>query len=107
MEPWSYGDRMRGVPSDPIEIDPDRPNGITGDPQEVVEQPDLSFERVNEARWMGDVVGMRLAAVPLVRRKRRRAGQPVTPIPWVAIAATTALAMVLVAATWGLLRLAG
>ena len=97
---------MRGMPHDRIPFDPDRPRGITGDPQEVVEQPDLSFERVNEARWMGDVFGMRLAAVLLVRRRRRRAGQAVTPIPWVPIIATTALAMVLVAATWGLLRLA-
>jgi hypothetical protein len=107
MEPWRYGDRLTDVPQDPIPIDPDRPHGITGDPQEVVEQPDLSFERVNEARWMGDVFGMRLAAVMLVRRRRRRTGQAVTPIPWIAIAATTGLAMILVVATWGLLRLAG
>jgi hypothetical protein len=42
MEPWRYGERMRDVPQDPISIDPDRPHGITGDPQEVVEQPDLT-----------------------------------------------------------------
>lgn len=98
---------MSGMPQDAIEMDPDHPHGVTGQPQEIVEQPDLTFERLNEARWMGDVLGLRLLAVMLVRRKRRRAGEAVTPIPWVAIAATMGLAMSIVAAAWGLLRVAG
>jgi hypothetical protein len=95
------------MPLEPIEMDPDRPHGVTGQPQEIVEQPDLTFERLNEARWMGDVFGLRLLAVMLVRRKRRLAGEAVTPIPWAAIFATMGLAMLIVAAVWGLLRVAG
>jgi hypothetical protein len=100
-------DEPASDPRAPIEIDPDRIGGITGDPQEVVEQPDLSFERLNEAKWIGDVFGMRLAAMMLVRRKRRLAGLPNGPIPWMPIAVTTAFAMVLVAVCWLAIRAIG
>ena len=104
---------MIGVPADapdpraPIEIDPDRIGGITGDPQEIVEQPDLSFERLNEAKWLGDVFGLRLATMLLVRRRRRREGLPNGPIPWMPILVTTAIAMGLVVGCWLALRAIG
>jgi hypothetical protein len=94
-------------PRGPIEIDPDRTPGITGDPQEVVEQPDLSFERLNESKWLGDVLGLRLAATILVRRTRRERGLPNAPIPWMPIVVTTAIAMVLVVVCWAVLRATG
>jgi hypothetical protein len=54
---------MSGMSHDPhrdprrtIQIDPGRTGGITGDPQEIAEQPDLSFERLRGSRWLGRLV---------------------------------------------------
>ena len=72
--------------------DPDEPWGTTGAPEAVTEQPDLSFERHPEAKWIGvDPMGLRLLAVALIRRVRRRRGEAVTPLPWLAIAVTAGI----------------
>jgi hypothetical protein len=81
-----------------VEVDPDELGSGSGAPQAVTEQPDLSFERYQEARWIGDVMGMRIAALALVRRARRRRGEAVLPLPWAAIVGTAIVAGAVVGA---------
>ncbi|HEX6844058.1 MAG TPA: hypothetical protein VF235_02975 [Actinomycetota bacterium] len=87
-------------PRAPIPVDPDRPHGSTGAPEPVTEQPDLGFERKLEAKWLGDVMGMRLAAVALARRARRKRGEEVLPLPWLAMGVTAAFVCGLIALGW-------
>lgn len=89
----------------PVEVDLDELGTGSGAPEAVTEQPDLSFERHREARWIGDVMGMRIAALALVRTTRRRRGEDVLPLPWAAIAGTAAAAAAIVAAIAWLVRL--
>ena len=85
----------------PLDVDLDGLGTGSGAPEAVTEQPDLSFERNAEARWIGDVMGMRIAALALVRRARRQRGEEVPPLPWAAIAVTAgAAAAVVVAVAW-------
>ena len=90
------GDRERSERRLPIDVDLDGLGTGSGAPEAVTEQPDLSFERNLEARWIGDVMGMRIAALALVRRARRQRGEEVLPFPWVAIALTAGTAAVVV-----------
>lgn len=95
------GGTDRSERSSPGEIDLERLGTGSGAPQAVTEQPDLSFERHLEARWIGDVMGMRIAALALVRRVRRRRGEEVLPLPWATIAVTAgAAAAAVVAVAW-------
>lgn len=87
-------------PRTSIPIDPDDPHGSSSEPEAVTEQPDLGFEHKVEAKWLGDVMGMRLAAVALARRARRRRGEELMPLPWFAIVVTAALAVGVVALLW-------
>jgi hypothetical protein len=87
-------------PRAPIRVDPEHPHGSTGAPEAITEQPDLSFERKAEARWLGDVMGLRLTAVALARRARRRRGEEVLPLPWFAIVLTAIVAGGVVALVW-------
>jgi hypothetical protein len=92
----------------PVEADPPGLGTGSGAPEAVTEQPDLSFERNREARWLGDVMGMRIAALALVRRARRRRGEEVLPLPWAAIAGTGAVAAMAVALlAWALRAVVG
>ncbi len=92
----------------PVEVDLDELGTGSGAPEAVTEQPDLSFERNREARWLGDVMGMRIAALALVRRARRRRGEEVLPLPWAAIAGTAAVAAMAVALlAWALRAVVG
>jgi hypothetical protein len=92
----------------PVEVDLDGLGTGSGAPEAVTEQPDLSFERNREARWLGDVMGMRIAALALVRRARRRRGEEVLPLPWAAIAGTGAVAAMAVALlAWALRAVVG
>jgi hypothetical protein len=85
----------------PIPLDPDEPFGATAAPEAVTEQPDLSFERHPEAKWIGaDPMGLRLLAVALTRRARRRRGEAVQPLPWLAIAVTTGMVGLVIVAIW-------
>ena len=79
-----------------VRVDLDDPASGSADPEAVTEQPDLHFEHQTEAKWMGDVFGLRLLAVALTAAKRQRRGEHVSPIPWMAIAATSAVAVGLV-----------
>lgn len=88
----------------PLDVDLDGLGTGSGAPEAVTEQPDLSFERNLEARWIGDVMGMRIAALALVRRARRQRGEEVLPLPWAAIAATAGAAAVVVMAVAWLVR---
>lgn len=88
----------------PFEVDLDELGTGSGAPEAVTEQPDLSFERNREARWIGDVMGMRIAALALVRARRRQRGEDVLPLPWAAIASTAAAAAVVVVAVAWLAR---
>lgn len=84
----------------PPEVDLDELGTGSGAPEAVTEQPDLSFERNLEARWIGDVMGMRIAALAMVRRARRRRGEEVLPLPWVPILLTGAAAACVVVLVW-------
>lgn len=98
------GPRDAGSPSPPLGVDLDELAAGSGTPEALTEQPDLSFERNREARWIGDVMGMRLAALALARRARRRRGEEVLPLPWAAIAVTAALAVAAIVAIGLLVR---
>jgi hypothetical protein len=87
-----------------VEVDLDELAAGSGTPEALTEQPDLSFERNREARWIGDVMGMRLAALALARRARRRRGEEVLPLPWAAIAVTATLAAAAIVAIGLLVR---
>jgi hypothetical protein len=87
-----------------VEVDQDDLGTGSGAPEALTEQPDLAFERSREARWLGDVMGMRLAAVALTRAMRRRRGDDVLPLPWVPILVTAAFAAAVVAGIVALLR---
>lgn len=65
----------------------------SADPEAITEQPDLHFEHQAEAKWIGDVFGLRLLAVALTAAKRKRRGEHVSPIPWTAIALASAVAV--------------
>lgn len=83
----------------------EHPDWGTGsaDPEAVTEQPDLAFEHRAEARWLGDPFGLRLLAVSLTHLKRGKAGRP--RIPWLAIAATAAIAVAALGVVFALLQL--
>jgi hypothetical protein len=89
----------------PLEVDLDDLGTGSGAPEAVTEQPDLAFERSREARWLGDVMGLRLAAVALTRSARRRKGEQVLPLPWTAIVVTAVIAAVIVIGVALLVRL--
>jgi hypothetical protein len=74
----------------------------SGAPEAVTEQPDLRFEHHPEAKWLGDPLGLRLIAVALTARNRRKRGDVVSPTPWLAIAVTAAAVVVLVVGVWWL-----
>lgn len=73
-----------------------------GSPEAITEQPELRFEHHPESKWLGDPFGLRLVAVALTARKRRKRGDAISPTPWLAIAVTAAAAVVLVVAVWWL-----
>lgn len=98
------GEPDRAEPRLPMDVDLDGLGTGSGAPEAVTEQPDLSFERNLEARWIGDVMGMRIAALALVHRARRQRGEEVLPLPWAAIAATAGTAAAAVAAVAWLVR---
>ena len=98
---------MTPEPRTPIRVDPDDPHGSTGAHEAITEQPDLGFERKAEAKWLGDVMGMRLMAVALTRRARMRRGEAVTPIPWLAISVTIGLVAAIIVLVWGVGSLLG
>lgn len=74
-----------------VRVDLDDLASGSADPEAITEQPDLHFEHQAEAKWIGDVFGLRLLAVALTAAKRKRRGEHVSPIPWIAIAATSAV----------------
>ena len=76
-----------------VRVDLDDAASGSADPEAVTEQPDLHFEHQTEAKWMGDVFGLRLLAVALAAAKRTRRGEHVSSIPWTAIALTGAVAV--------------
>jgi hypothetical protein len=90
-----------------VRVDLDALGTGSGAPEAVTEQPDLSFERSREARWIGDVMGMRIAALALVRRARRRRGDEVLPLPWAAITITAAAAAAVIVGVSLLVRMLG
>ena len=71
--------------------DPDLLRRGSAAPEAITEQPDLGFEHRQEARWMPDVLGLRLVAVAAARTARRRRGETVTAVPWQAIAIASAI----------------
>jgi hypothetical protein len=74
-------------------LDVDGLPGGSAAPQAVTEQPDLAFEHHPESKWLGDVLGLRLLAVGLTWRLRRRDGRA-PAVPWGPLVATAALAAV-------------
>lgn len=64
-----------------------------GTPEAITEQPDLHFEHENEAKWLGDPMGLRLLAVAIAARRRRKRDGGISPIPWFAIAVTATIAV--------------
>lgn len=98
---------MTPEPRTPIRVDPDDPHGSAGVSEAITERPDLGFERKAEAKWLGDVMGMRLMAVALARRARGRRGEALTPIPWLAIAVTFGLVAAIIVLGWGVASLLG
>jgi len=76
-----------------VRVDLDGLASGSADPKAITEQPDLHFEHRAEAKWIGDVFGLRLLAVALTAAKRTRRGEHVSSIPWTAIALTGAVAV--------------
>ena len=68
-----------------------------GTPEAITEQPDLHFEHENEAKWLGDPMGLRLLAVAITARRRRARDGGVSPTPWLAIAVTAMIAVTAIA----------
>ncbi len=83
----------------------EHPDWDTGsaDPQAITEHPDLAFERLTEAKWLGDPFGLRLVAVSLTHLKRGKAGR--AKIPWIGITLTAAVAVAGLLAIAALVRL--
>jgi hypothetical protein len=80
--------------------DPDLLRRGSAAPEAITEQPDLGFEHRQEARWMPDVMGLRLVAVAAARTARRRRGESVTAVPWQAMMIASAIVAAALAIGW-------